>query len=78
MSVADDAMENTLCAVQFFVRRCNQELADKAAAETVNLATLPVQQRLHTLLRWRLQMIQPYLGAISTPPLWCQLCQTYN
>ena len=48
--------------LQYFVRICNQKLADMGNAEAEALAALPLQQRLHTLLRWRLQMIHPFLG----------------
>lgn len=48
--------------LQYFVRSCNQKLADMGSAEAADLAALPLQQRLHTLLRWRLQMIHPFIG----------------
>lgn len=49
--------------VQFFVRRSNAALAERATKERESLAELPMQQRLHTLLRWRLEAQQPYVGA---------------
>lgn len=49
--------------MQFFVRRSNAALAERAGAERESLAALPLQQRLHTLLRWRLEAQQPYVGA---------------
>lgn len=48
---------------QFFVNRCNRELASKAVTEAQSLQALPLQQRLGTLLRWRLQLVLPFLDS---------------
>lgn len=49
--------------VQYFVKQCNQQLASKAASSAETLQALPLKQKLHTLLRWRLQLVKPYLDS---------------
>ncbi len=51
-----------LLPLQFFLRQCQKALAERATAEAGSLEALPLQQRLHTLLRWRLEMLLPHIG----------------
>ena len=63
-------------SAQFFVRRGNAALTERSVAEQESLAVLPLQQRLHTLLRWRLEMQQPYIGALGLLKIIRVLCVT--
>lgn len=49
--------------VQFFVKHCNQQVASKAASSAETLQVLPLKLKLLTLLKWRLQLVKPYLDS---------------
>lgn len=66
------------CGAQFFVRQSNAALRERALDEAESLAALSTQQQLHTLLRWRLEMVKPYAGGRRSclgPSLTCLLSE---
>lgn len=44
------------------MRQSNSALRERALREADSLAALSTQRQLHTLLRWRLEMVKPYAG----------------
>lgn len=51
-----------LLLLQFFVEKCNQELAEKLAAHRADLQGLKTRDRIRTAVKWRLEMLIPYMG----------------
>lgn len=64
--------------VQFFIRRCNQRLAERIHAEGAAFAAMPPLERAKTAIKWRLQMLSPYIGvhprhtSVQPMPASCQ------
>lgn len=51
--------------MQFFVDDCNRRLRDKLEQHHTDLQALRTTERLRTAIRWRLEMLIPYMGEIS-------------
>ncbi len=51
--------------MQFFADQCNNGLGSLARERAEELLAQPVSQRIKMLLRWRLEMLIPYIGAFG-------------
>eukprot|EP00884_Botryococcus_braunii_P017484 jgi/Botrbrau1/4419/Bobra.0348s0009.2 len=54
---------NGLQLIEFFAQKCNDDLGALARQRAEELSAQPVSQRIKMLLRWRLEMLIPYIGA---------------
>ena len=48
--------------------KCNQELSDKLAKHKAELEGMRTPDRIRTAIRWRLEMLVPYMGATTLIP----------
>jgi hypothetical protein len=55
--------EKDCFSLQFFSQQCNKALAALAMERKDELLSQSVSQRIRLLLRWRLEMIIPFIGA---------------
>jgi hypothetical protein len=49
--------------VELFIRSCNRKLFDRLQQERPALAMMTPLDRAKTAIRWRLEMLSPYIGA---------------
>lgn len=49
--------------VRFFIRRCNARLFERIRTEGAAFTMLPPMERAKTAIKWRLQMVSPYISA---------------
>ena len=47
------------------MEKCNQELSDKLAKHKAELEGMRTPGRIRTAIRWRLEMLVPYMGATT-------------
>lgn len=53
--------QDAVC-MQYFVERCNWELAQRLKDSKQELAGMKIQERVRTAIQWRLEMQIPYMG----------------